>query len=53
MKQLLKDIVKKLTQNLLGKSMIESSIERSTNDTSHSVCIQYLFSSFIIHDSFN
>jgi hypothetical protein len=39
MKQLLADIVKKITQNLLGKSTIES----STNDNSRSVCIQSIF----------
>lgn len=37
MKQLLKEIVNKITQNLLGKSSIESSPERVNNDVSHSV----------------
>jgi len=43
MKQLLKDIVKKMTENLLGKSVINSPSERQTHNSSHSVCIEYDF----------
>jgi hypothetical protein len=49
MKELLKDIVKRITQNLLGKSMIESSPERLASDNSHSVCICSLLPSFILY----
>ena len=49
MKQLLKEIVNKITQNLLGKSPpIESSPERLNHDTSHSVYDRFSFLSFDI-----
>lgn len=38
MKQLLKEIVTKITENLLGKSINDSSLERQTTDESRSVC---------------
>ena len=37
MKQLLKEIVNKITQNLIGKSPTQSSPERPNNDNSQSV----------------
>jgi hypothetical protein len=43
MKQLLKEIVKRITQNLLGKSVIESSSDQQIHDESHSVCLQLNF----------
>ena len=48
MKQLLKEIVNKITQNLLGKSSIESSPERVNNDISHSVYHLYLLHNHIL-----
>jgi hypothetical protein len=43
MKQLLNEIVKKITENLLGKSLVDSSSDRQTHDESHSVCIKLNF----------
>ena len=47
MKQLLKEIVKRITDNLLGKSINSSETGRQsrlTQDDSHSVSIQNFFS---------